>query len=126
MRHKTLTRYRPRKHTEHPIGKRDGDRLRAEHLLRRQDRVEGHVGKHVHDRHQRAGNCDGTGQILHRVLQLLDDEVQIVPVGKWICRVRGLLYIMAGMSLVWLKRGVLCNARGIHLSCCVLPTGEHH
>lgn len=75
-----LTRNGPREHAKHPIRVGHGHGLRPEHLLRRQHRVEGHVGEHVHHGDEGAGNGDGTRKILDRILQLLDDKVQVVPV----------------------------------------------
>ena len=51
-------------------------------LIWRQRGVEGDVGEGIHYGDQRAGDGDGTGQVPHGVLQLLDDEVQVVPGGK--------------------------------------------
>lgn len=41
--------------------------------------VESYVGEHVYYRAQTARNANGPRQVLHRILQLLSDEVQIVP-----------------------------------------------
>ena len=61
------------------LGEGDGHGLGAEDLGHAEGGVEGDVGEGVHDRHQDDGDADGPGQVPHRVLQLLDHEVEVVP-----------------------------------------------
>ncbi len=53
--------------------------LRAQDFRYGQGCVERHVGQDVDDGDQGAGDGDGTRQVLDGILELLDDEVQVVP-----------------------------------------------
>ena len=63
----------------HDLGKPDGDRLGAQDLRDTERGVEGDVGEGVDHRDQDDGDADGPGQVPHRVLELLDHKVEVVP-----------------------------------------------
>lgn len=58
------------------------DCLWTQNFVNRQRCVESHIRHDVHDGHQGAGNGDSTGKVPDRVLELLNDEVEIIPAKK--------------------------------------------
>lgn len=52
------------------------------HLSGRESGVEGDVGEGVDDGDEGARDGNGARQVAHRVFQLLDYEVQVVPGGR--------------------------------------------
>ena len=63
----------------HYLGKPHGDGLRAQDLGDAERGVEGDVGEGVDHRDQDDRDADGPGQVPHRVLELLDHKVEVVP-----------------------------------------------
>lgn len=55
------------------------NRFWTQNLVDRERSVESHIRQDVHNSDQGAGDGDSTGQVPYRVLQLLYDEVQIIP-----------------------------------------------
>lgn len=58
------------------------DRFWTQNFVDGQCGVESHVCHDVHDGHQGAGDGDSTGQVPDRVLELLYNEVEIIPANK--------------------------------------------
>lgn len=77
-----LTRYGPGEHAKGTIRIGDSHGRGAHNLIGRQNGVEGHICHDIDDGHKGTTDGDGTWQILDRILQLLNDEVQVIPVSS--------------------------------------------
>lgn len=76
-----LTRYGPGEHAKSTIRIGDSHGRRAHNLIGRQNGVERNICHDIDDGYERAADGNGTWQILDRILQLLNDEVQVIPVS---------------------------------------------
>lgn len=77
-----LTRYGPGKHAKGTIRIGDSHSCGAQNLIRRQNGIERHICHDINDGYKCAADGNGTWQILDRILQLLNDEVQVIPVSS--------------------------------------------
>lgn len=75
----SLTWDGPRKHSKGLFCECNRNSFGGQDLSGRQDRVEGNVGEDIDYGNQRNRNGNRSWQVLDGILQLLNNEIQIVP-----------------------------------------------